>query len=340
MDITTLIDAIVRQTTVLVAQLATAGGGRAQLSQMANRVFLDLVGALKEQGLSHNVIADMFGLALRTYHSKMQRLSESQTVRGSSLWEALLEEIESRGPVLRAELLSHFSEDDPIAVRGVLKDLVDSELVFRSGRGDRVQYQAAETGRQILAQSSRDAASNLVWLAIHRTGPTTTRALSATLRLEAADVEAAIEQLVGDGRVQAGAEPDSFVTKKCVLPLGDSQGWEAALFDHYQAMVQAICVKLAQGRTRASQDDLSGGSTFSYRVWPGHPLYDQVTRGLGEFRQRGIRLRREVADYNRVHDAPEGGTVRVLSYVGQALLEDDPVTGTASEIADEEGDDE
>jgi hypothetical protein len=339
-DVTTLIDAIVRQTTVLVAQLATAGGGRAQLSQTANRVFLDLVAALKEQGLSHNVIADMFGLALRTYHSKMQRLLESQTVRGSSLWEALLEVIESRGPILRAELLSQFDDDDPIAVRGVLKDLVDSELVFRSGRGDRVQYQAAETGKQIRAQSSPDAASNLVWLATHRTGPTTVQALSALLRLEAALVQTAVEQLVADGRVQAGAEPNSFVTKKCVLPLGEALGWEAALFDHYQAMVQAICVKLAKGKTTASEADLCGGSTFSYRVWPGHPFYEQVTRGLSEFRQRGIQLRRQVAEYNRVHAAPDSGAVRVLSYVGQALMEDDSLAETATPVADEEGVDE
>ena len=38
-----LIEAIVRQTTILIAQLATAGGGRTQLSDLAEQVFLDLV---------------------------------------------------------------------------------------------------------------------------------------------------------------------------------------------------------------------------------------------------------------------------------------------------------
>ena len=105
MDVGTLIDAIVRQTTVLVAQLATAGGGRPQLAHTANKVFLDLVDSLKEQGLTSKVIADMFGLALRTYHSKIERLSESRTIRGRSLWEALLEYIESKGPVHRTDVL-------------------------------------------------------------------------------------------------------------------------------------------------------------------------------------------------------------------------------------------
>ncbi len=49
------------QTIVLIAQLATLGGGRVQLAYTANQVFLDLVGALKEQGLGNKVIADMFG---------------------------------------------------------------------------------------------------------------------------------------------------------------------------------------------------------------------------------------------------------------------------------------
>lgn len=66
MNVNLLIDAIVRQTTVLIAQVATAAGIRAPLSHMANQVFLDLVRELKEQGLGNKVIADMFGLALST----------------------------------------------------------------------------------------------------------------------------------------------------------------------------------------------------------------------------------------------------------------------------------
>lgn len=41
MNVNALIDAIVRQTTILIAQLATLGSGRAQLAHNANQVFLD-----------------------------------------------------------------------------------------------------------------------------------------------------------------------------------------------------------------------------------------------------------------------------------------------------------
>src|SRR6187549_1621601 len=59
MDIAVLIDAIVRQTTVLIAQLVTSAGGWAPLAHTANQVFVDLVRELKEQGLGNKVIADM-----------------------------------------------------------------------------------------------------------------------------------------------------------------------------------------------------------------------------------------------------------------------------------------
>ena len=62
MNVNLLIDAIVRQTMVLTAQLATQAGARAPLAHVANQVFLDLVGELTNQGLGRKVIADMFGV--------------------------------------------------------------------------------------------------------------------------------------------------------------------------------------------------------------------------------------------------------------------------------------
>jgi hypothetical protein len=94
MNINLLIDSLVRQTTVLIAHLATAAGSRAQLSNVANQVFADLIRELKEQGLGNKVIADMFGLSIRNYHYKVRRLLESNTERGRSLWEAILSYIQ------------------------------------------------------------------------------------------------------------------------------------------------------------------------------------------------------------------------------------------------------
>lgn len=47
-----LIQAIVRQTTVLIAQLATSKGGGRRLAHLADQVFQNLVTELERQGVS------------------------------------------------------------------------------------------------------------------------------------------------------------------------------------------------------------------------------------------------------------------------------------------------
>ncbi len=130
MTIELLIHAIVRQTTILIAQLATSGGVRAPLAQIANQVFIDLVRELERQGVSRKVSADMFGLGLRTYRRKIQRLTESSTERGHSLWEVVLEFVRTRGLVTRLEILARFPNDDEAQIRAVLRDLCDSHYFF------------------------------------------------------------------------------------------------------------------------------------------------------------------------------------------------------------------
>src|SRR5512140_3413807 len=120
MTLDLLIQAIVRQTTVLIAQLATSRGSRAPLAQVANQVFLDLVSELERQGVSRKVSADMFGLGLRTYQRKIQRLTESSTDRGRSLWEAILDYVCAEKMVTRSSIQMRFARDDEVQVRGVL----------------------------------------------------------------------------------------------------------------------------------------------------------------------------------------------------------------------------
>jgi hypothetical protein len=78
--------------------------------------------------VSRKVSADMFGLGLRTYRRKIQRMSESVTVRGRSLWEVVLEHAREHGLVTRLELLTRFSNDDEAQIRAVLHDAADPSL--------------------------------------------------------------------------------------------------------------------------------------------------------------------------------------------------------------------
>src|SRR5262245_2436711 len=138
MNVQVLLDGIVRQTTVLIAQIATTAGGRAPVAQVANQVFLDLTQALQDQGVSRKVIADMFGMALRSYQQKVQRLTQSATDSDMTLWEAIHRYVSERKVVSRAELEQQFSREDSEVFAGVVRDMVESGLVYRTGRTDAV----------------------------------------------------------------------------------------------------------------------------------------------------------------------------------------------------------
>jgi len=325
MNVTVLIDSIVRQTTILIAELATASGTRAPLAHIANQVFLDLVRGLKDQGLGNKVIADMFGMALRTYHDRVQRLSESSTFRGKSLWGAVLEFVQERGTVGRHEVLRRFSQDDGASVRGILADLVDLGLVYRSGRGDQTEYRARRSNEISTEAGNLERISNLVWVAIHRYGPVSASEIAEVIPADAQLLDRAIDKLVAEGRVtrEPGQEP-MYGCDFCLLGLDEPAGWEAAVFDHYQALVTAITTKLRAGRTRALRSDLVGGSTYTFDIWEEHPHYDEVAGFLRETRNRAVALRSKVDAFNQTQPSPsEEKSRKFIAYVGQTVLDNE-----------------
>jgi hypothetical protein len=104
-----------------------------------------------------------------------------------------------------------------------------------------------------------------------------------------------------------------------VLPVGSSAGFEAAIFDHYQALVSTLCAKIAQGQ-RARSDDCVGASTYTLEVAEGHPLEDEAVGELARFRIRMSDLRARIAEENRLHPLPARRT-KVIVYLGQNVVE-------------------
>jgi hypothetical protein len=325
MNINLLIDAIVQQTTVLIAQLATAAGARTSLSNTANQVFLSLVGELKQQGLGNKLIADMFGLSLRTYHNKVRRLSESSTERGKSLWSAVLEFVQERGKVTRAQVLLRFPHDDAATVRSVLSDLTESGMIYQKGSGDGLSYRAAKASELDDEADGREnlALANLFWITIARNSPISRERLRQLLRVEDAELESGLGALVADGRVSvrgSGAEAE-YSSSECVIPMGATTGWEASVFDHYQAMVTALCTKLRRRESTAQRGEWVGGSTYGFEVWPDHPFHDEVVGFLQATRDRAAELRARVDAHNAGQMPAQGGVRRVIAYVGQTVIE-------------------
>ncbi len=325
MNVQLLIDSFVRQTMVLIAQVATTAGERAPLARVANQVFLDLAQELQRQGIGRKVIADMFGMALRSYQQKVQRLSESATDSGITLWEAVHRYLQDKEVVSRTEFLRRFCRDDIASVKGILNDLVETGLAYKTGRGDSSVYRVAppdelETARSIDPEVT---AVSLVWVAIYRNSPLKIEKLKELVPLDSELIERALDELIADGRVvkQQRDGDTLYTSERCLIPIGEEAGWEAGLLDHYQAVVSAICAKLRNGETRALPSDQIGGSTYSFDVWSGHPHEERVRALLSNHRTALSQLWDEVSEYNK-KGKPESGISRVTFYCGQMVKPD------------------
>ena len=210
MDSKVLIDNIVRQTTILIAQLATSAGLRAPLAHIANQVFYNLVKEIEAQGVSRKVAADMFGMALRSYQVKVARLSESVTDRNRTLWEAVLEYLRSRGEMVpRTDILDRFSRDEEAVLRGILHDLVESGLALGSGRGARACYRAAseEEIGAALGEAGPGGRAAMLWIEVYKHGPISQAALVERIGMATDEADEALTRgaLVGEPAIREAA---------------------------------------------------------------------------------------------------------------------------------------
>jgi len=325
MTVQLLIDAIVRQTTVLIAQLATAGGIRAPVAHLANQVFLDLSRELDAQGVSRRVSADMFGMALRAYLRKIQRLNESSTDFGRSLWEAVYDFLRNERFVARSEVIRRFARDDESVVRGVLHDLIETGLVFQTGAGSDAVLRAATDDELRQVRRLKDGrVDELVWAFVYHHGPISRADLARMEPLRVEDLDGALGRLLAEERLVTSDGPNGplLSASKLILPLGAELGWEAAVLDHFHAIVATICKKLVLGR-RAALDDSVGGSTYTYEVWPGHPLESEARSVLSRFRAAQSDLRKRIRSHNDGVPEPHHGAYQVVVYGGQHVVSDD-----------------
>lgn len=201
MHLQLLIDDIVRQTTVLIAQLSTAAGVRAPLSSLADQVFISLARELEAQGVRRTVVADMFGLALRSYQLKFQRLSEANQQQ-PSVWQEIYALLDERTHS-RAELQRALRPADPQDVATVLNDLVGSGLAYVSGRGANAMYGLTPESDRLRHShlEEHQAVTHLVWQLV-ATGRCTNRVgLAKQVPVPPDVLREALDTLLEDGRV-------------------------------------------------------------------------------------------------------------------------------------------
>jgi hypothetical protein len=322
MNVRILIDSIVRQTTVLIAQLATSGGLRAPLAHIANQVFLELTRELDAQGVSRKVSADMFGMALRSYLRRIQGLSESSTERGRTLWEAVLGYLSEGEVRSRGQVFKRFSRDEQNLVRGVLHDLTENGLVFSTGSGSEQVYRATTKAEQLQMGQLADASGleELLWAFIYREGPLGRAELAEFAASNPERVDEALRTLAALGKINVDGEGEQrrYRAERLEVLLEAEVGWEAAVFDHYRALVQTICQRLVQtGKQLTGQAQARvGGSTFTLDVWDGHPFADEAYGVLARFRALHLELFERIERHNAEHGRPRDYD-QVVIYFGQ-----------------------
>jgi DprA winged helix domain len=346
-----LVDSIVRQTTVLIAQLCTAAGVRAPLAQIADQVFLGLSRELEAQGVGRKVAADMFGLALRSYQKKVQRLTESETQREKTLWEAVLDYLREQGSVPRRRIFERFGRDDEAAVAAILNDLVSSGLAYSTGRGGSAVFgvTSAVDQERMAGEDLRTTLPAMVWLIVYREGPLDAATLAERLGLTAPDLALILAELEHEGRVQREPGSDRYRSGTVTIAVGDRAGWEAAVLDHFQGVAKAIAAKVRLG-PQSELKDLIGGATLSFDVHPGHPLEAEVYDLLRTVRALVNELWSRLAAHNRAYPIAESEKIKVTFYLGQNVerpeAESSPTPIAAAEIetsaesADEDGDED
>jgi hypothetical protein len=134
-----------------------------------------------------------------------------------------------------------------------------------------------------------------------------------------ANLQEVLDRLVTAQRMEL--KDGLYTARDLIIPLGSKVGWEAGVFDHIQAVVQTICQRLNADQPPNTKN-IVGGSTYTFEVWPGHPLEDQVKRQLETLRQQCHELRKQVSDHNAQHGVQRQHE-QVVTYVGQCVVERD-----------------
>lgn len=328
MNIRLLINSIMRQTTVLIAQLSTSAGVRAPLAHIADDVFLSLSREIEAQGVGRKVAADMFGLALRGYQKKTQRLAASRTYQGKTLFEAVLEYIESEGGTSRKVLLHRFRRDGERETIGIITDLIQSGLVYSTGKGNETLYGiTSDAERQLLTRASDSTAlCNMVLGEVYRTPGVSAEELTKRLCVSREELEQSLHELEKEGRINRKDE-DRLYANTFQIPVDSEHGWESAVFDHFQAVATGIANKLALRAQEHRASEFVGGTTLRFELSTNHPFKDDVLQLLSRFRLQTDELWQRVGEHNDAHPISDEERFNVSFYFGQNL--DDPARALA-----------
>lgn len=316
MHIQLLVTDIVRQTTVLIAQLSTTAGLRTPLAGIADQVFWELATELEAQGVGKKVVADMFGMALRGYQTKLKRIQDEPPDSTRTLWQDVYIEL-SRGSLTRSELRKRFKATEPKHLFAALRDMTQNGIAYASGRGDLTLYRLVTDAERSRVQhaAQHEVLKKMVLYLVASNSARSRADIAQQLRSSSETVDAILDELVRDGQLREDAH--GVHVSKFEVPTTAESGWEVAVCDHFRAVATTVAAKVAAGK--AHINDTIGGGTLGFRIHDQHPYAQEVSELLKDTRVRAKALWNKVAEYNESNPLPATGN-RVTFYFGQNVV--------------------
>jgi len=327
MNFSNLVERIVPLVAELFATLASRDPLRMHFADIAGKTLLDIVQTLRSDGISQEAIAASLEMTITGFRAKMKKLAqefeEVDAVPGDAGPRTLLERVHGfvyeeggdRVGTRYQDIADAFRGVKPDSLRGVLHFLVQSGVLSVTGRGATREYRTIPQRRA----DSASLADAVVML--YRDGPMTVAELAHRLEVPTATARRFVERLEGEGRLEPGGGPTGETTYKATsyhVPMGSADGYEAALWDHFQAVVRSVNKKVRLGRYNASLHDVNGGTTFSFDVAEDSELFEELSGFL-----QSMRVQMEAWRERALEEVPPPGTSskRVTIYTGQ-MVED------------------
>ncbi|MCB9788932.1 MAG: hypothetical protein H6744_19825 [Deltaproteobacteria bacterium] len=325
MNFSNLVERMVPLVAELFATLKVTDPLRMDFAGIAEKTVHDLVGVLRQEGLTNEEIAAALDLSIAGFYRKVKDLRETYSPgegpRRPTLWEHIYDFVleQSGGshdrPVTFLAIEARFPQLSPDRLGAMLRYLVRFGRLSMTGHGPQRRYHIVE--RELPTGATyHDAVVTL-----YRDGPLTRAELAQRLEVDEQTCEPWLVRLRDAGRLEettVGRQPARYRATGYHIEPEEPAGYEAALWDHFQAVVRAICKKVRLGATQASMGDLIGGTTFSFDLPVEDPLYAELSGFLAETRQR---MEAWLVRHGEMEARPGARRVRVTIYTGQMVEE-------------------
>ncbi len=329
MNFSNLVERMVPLVAELFATLKVNDPLRMDFASIAEKTVYDVVEVLRSEGLTNEEIAASLDLSIAGFYRKLKDLRETyeggaagSEARTVTLWERIYGHVLERsgGDPTRAVTFTAieraFGFLTPDRLGSILRYLVRFGHLSVSGHGAAREYRVVVGGGAERGPSYHDAVVTL-----YRDGPLSVAELAARLEADEATCEAFVARLEAAGYLettpQGDAAPAHRATAYHIEP-ESPEGYEAALWDHFQAVVRAICKKVRLKDHNARMHDVIGGTTFSFDLAADDPLYGEISGFLAETR---VRMEDWMERALERRPDPDDRAVRVTIYTGQ-MVED------------------